>query len=172
MGQANRRGCCILNEHINQLLQHDGRRNTLVSIEIAGNPRSLALVRKILTTCSLSLKLPKDVLNDIKLAVTEACTNVIKHAYQYDYEKRFGLSIELNRRIFLVKVTYVDQGFNPDSIPIPDLNDIKEGGLGVFIIRNIMDDVVYSIDSATGTVCLCMSKFLPNGTPHGGASED
>lgn len=161
-----------MKERIQKLLQHKGCRNTLVSIEIAGNPRSLALVRKILTTCSLSLDLPSLVLNDIKLAVTEACTNVIKHAYQYDHAKRFGLSIELNEHIFVVRVMYMDKEFDPQAIPVPDLGNIKEGGLGVFIIRNIMDDVVYSVDSSTGAVCLSMTKFLPNGQLSGGASED
>ena len=170
--RLNHLGGTVVKKKISKLLNHAGSRNTLVSIEIAGNPNSLALVRKILATCSLSLQFSSVFINDIKLAVTEACTNVIKHAYHHDHAKRFSLSIEVNEQIFVVKVTYFDSNFNPQEIPTPDLNAINEGGLGVFIMRNIMDDVVYSVDLSTGTVCLCMAKILGPATSNGGERED
>lgn len=133
---------------------------TLVDLEISGNPRSLALVRKILCTCSDSLAVPAKVINDVKLAVTEACTNIIKHAFNYDASKKFGLNIEVNKQFFLIKVIYEDCNFDPEAISEPDLNNIREGGLGVFIMRNIMDDVVYSVEEGTGFVTLRMLKMI------------
>ena len=50
--------------------------------------------------------------------------------------------------------------FEPDKIPVPDLKKMNEGGLGVFIIKNIMDYVKYTTDEESGNVSLKMVKML------------
>jgi anti-sigma regulatory factor (Ser/Thr protein kinase) len=55
---------------------------------------------------------------------------------------------------------------------MPDFKEIKEGGLGVFIIRNIMDHVDYQTDQQTGKVKLLMVKILNQQTSNGGQGED
>jgi serine/threonine-protein kinase RsbW len=115
------------------------------------------------------MSLSASVLNDIKLATTEACTNVIKHAYKFNESMSFDLDIKTSKEIFVVEVYYEDPGFVPEKIPVPDLKEIKEGGLGVFIIRNIMDHVDYQIDKH-GKVKLLMVKMLSQ--DNGGQSEN
>jgi len=145
---------------IERLIASAPDKTTLVDLELSGNPRCLALVRRLLEASAHSMLLDSVLLNDIKLAVTEACTNVIKHAFKYDPSKRFGLNIQISPTLYLIRVIYEDTEFKPDAIPLPDLNNIRVGGLGVYIIRNIMDDVVYSTDTPTGTVTLRMVKLL------------
>jgi len=143
-------------------------KTTLVDLELSGNPRCLALVRRLLEASAHSLPLGQTLLNDIKIAVTEACTNVIKHAFKYDASRRFGVSLRISPARYQINVVYEDAGFDPAAIPLPDLNNVREGGLGVYIIRNIMDDVVYSTDPPTGTVTLSMVKLLKTTSATGG----
>lgn len=145
---------------LERLISSEPDKTTMVDLELSGNPRCLALIRRLLEASSHSTPLDAELLNDIKLAVTEACTNVIKHAFKYDPCKKFGITIQISPSLYLIRVVYEDSEFSPDTIPVPDLNDHKGGGLGVYIMRNIMDDVVYSKDAPTGTVTLRMIKLL------------
>lgn len=145
---------------IEQLISCSPDKTTMVDLELSGNPRCLALVRRLLEASAHSMMLDAELLNDIKLAVTEACTNVIKHAFKYDPGRKFGITIQISPILYLIRVVYEDSEFKPDTIPLPDLDDHKGEGLGVYIMRNIMDDVVYSKDPPTGTVTLRMVKLL------------
>lgn len=140
-------------------------------MQINGSPEALALIRRVIAACVQHLNLGAAILNDIKLATTEACTNVIKHAYKFDETLSFELEIRTSEELFIVEVYYDDPEFIPDEIPVPNLKEIKEGGLGVFIIRNIMDMVDYETNPDSGRVRLQMVKKL-NFPNYGGSSED
>ena len=133
---------------------------TYVTMHLQGSSETLALIRRVIAACVQHLELGAAVLNDIKLATTEACTNVIKHAYKFDEKMTFDLEITSSDEVFMVEVYYHDPHFTPAEIPVPNLEEIKEGGLGVFIIRNIMDYVDYITDSESGLVRLQMVKIL------------
>lgn len=87
-------------------------------------------------------------INDIRLAVDEACTNIIKHAYQFDDSKHFA--IEMNFQDQNVTVLIIDQGagFDPTRYHKPELKDQikkkKRGGMGIYLIKSLMDEVTYS----------------------------
>ncbi|NLI75931.1 MAG: ATP-binding protein [Candidatus Riflebacteria bacterium] len=156
---------------IAQLMQEPRPRSTRLDLEIAGTSRSLSLVRRLLDTCTRHQRLQPQVLNDVKLAVAEACTNVIRHAFQFDPTRRFGLNIQVSDRYFLVQLQYEDARFDPGTIPQPDLNNLREGGLGVYIMRHIMDVVEYATDPPTRTVTLRMMKRI-SPDDAGGQSEN
>ncbi len=145
---------------------------TLVDLEVSGNPKCLALIRRVIMVCATPSDFSSSFLNDIKLAVTEACTNVIKHAFKYDQSKRFGIAIKMTATSIEIRIIYRDENFNPLEIPVPDLGQIKEGGLGVFIMRNIMDDVSYSVDEETKTISLLLTKTDSHSRDSGGNSEN
>lgn len=92
----------------------------------------------------------KDV-NNIGLAMSEACANVIKHAYgeQPGNPIKLRLAIDTSRLILSI----CDQGekYDPDSYTPPDLSKPQDGGYGVFLIRNLMDEVHYDSSSERGT---------------------
>jgi serine/threonine-protein kinase RsbW len=105
-----------------------------------------------------------DEIEDIKIAVSEACTNVVNHAYK-DGEKgqvRIGCNIFDDR----IEITVVDQGrsFDVESIsknlgPVDgkSVDQLNEGGLGLFLIDTLMDKV--EISSEAGVVVM-MTKYL------------
>jgi serine/threonine-protein kinase RsbW len=157
---------------IKNLLERMPANSTHLKMQVQGSSETLSLIRRVISSCVQHLKLSAAVLNDIKLATTEACTNVIKHAYKFDDSMSFDLEIKTSHEIFVIEVFYDDPEFVPANIPMPDFKEIKEGGLGVFIIRNIMDHVDYQTDQQTGKVKLLMVKILNQQTSNGGQGED
>jgi serine/threonine-protein kinase RsbW len=149
-----------LKDHIEKLIQEPATKFVVIDVSLCGNPRQLSLIRRIVQASIAPLQVPLAYLNDIKLAVTEACTNVIKHAFKYDQTKKFDVVIKASQKLLYITITYEDIGFNPNSIPLPDFTKVQEGGFGVFIIRKVMDDVLYSVDPANGHVVLHMAKLL------------
>lgn len=90
----------------------------------------------------------KDVYN-IQLATDEAASNIIEHAYEKIHDGVLELSCGM--RDDLITIVLVDHGesFDPSEIPLPDLKaDLsarKIGGLGIFLMRKLMDDVHYEV---------------------------
>jgi len=86
-------------------------------------------------------------------AVDEASTNIVKHAYG-GTGGFYQISCEL--RVTDIVITIRDHGnkFNPDSVPLPEvssrLEDRKVGGLGIYMIRKMMDCVDYSFSEREG----------------------
>lgn len=84
----------------------------------------------------------------IVLAVDEACTNIIKHAYKYSPDGTINISIKSNDTKFVVAITDNGLHFNPNSVPEPDIREYykqkKIGGLGMFLMKKLMDEVKYS----------------------------
>ncbi|MDG7041719.1 MAG: ATP-binding protein [Nitrososphaerota archaeon] len=89
----------------------------------------------------------------VQLAVDEASTNIIKYAYG-EKEGPLKLVMELNGDELIITLINWGKPFDPASIPPPDLNatleDRKIGGLGMYLIRKLMDEVSHSFDPVKG----------------------
>ena len=102
----------------------------------------------------------KDVYN-IQLATDEAASNIIEHAYEKIADGILELSCGV--REDLITIVLIDHGesFDPSEIPLPDLkadlSDRKIGGLGIFLMRKLMDDVHYEVKPGKGNI-LTMTK--------------
>jgi len=100
-----------------------------------------------------------DEANAVVLAIDEACTNVIKHAYNRDYSKSMVLSFELCPDRIEFRLRDFGIKCEPSQIKGRDLDDVRPGGLGVHIIQEVMDEVTYDTRHEVGTE-LKMTKFL------------
>jgi serine/threonine-protein kinase RsbW len=89
----------------------------------------------------------EDVANII-LAVDEACTNIIKHAYQYATDKVIEVSLHPVKQKFEIRIYDNGRPFDPSTIRQPDLKEHighrKRGGLGVYLMKKLMDKVEYN----------------------------
>ena len=85
---------------------------------------------------------------NIVLAVDEACTNIIKHAYQYATDKEIEVAIQYNKNSFEIRIFDSGKSFDPSTIRQPNLTDHighrKRGGLGVYLMKKLMDKVEYN----------------------------
>ncbi len=102
---------------------------------------------------------PSDV-DGIELAFNEAFTNVSRHAYK-GYDIKGPISIQFIVHPDRFEMCLEDQGiaFDPARVKTPDLETPSEGGLGVWFIKQFMDQAVYS--SSNGRNVLLMIKLFP-----------
>ena len=115
-----------------------------IRLTIPAKPEYITLGRLALTGIARlgAEPLSQETLGDLKLALTEACTNSVRHAYA-DGAGSVEILYELHRDRLVVEVVDEGEGFVPPT-PV-DLDDgdaaLAEGGLGIAIIRALVDDV-------------------------------
>jgi serine/threonine-protein kinase RsbW len=102
----------------------------------------------------------KDVYN-IQLATDEAASNIIEHAYENRPNGILELSCGMRGDTIIIILIDHGESFDPSEIPLPDLkadlSDRKIGGLGIFLMRKLMDDVHYEPKADKSNV-LTMTK--------------
>ena len=90
----------------------------------------------------------------VQMAVDEACTNAIEHAYEGRQDGEVRICCYLESRDFVVRISDRGRPFDPSSVPSPDicapLQDRQVGGLGLFLMRKLMDSVEFRFDAVQG----------------------
>ena len=103
-------------------------------------------------------------ISEVQLAVDEACTNIIKHAYS-EWKDIITITLEMGEEDLIVTITDRGKPFEPSSIPPPDLeSDVGErriGGLGIYFMRKLMDEVSYSFDAEEGNKLTMRKHLMP-----------
>jgi len=113
----------------------------IVRLTIPARAEYIFLVRLALSGLSQTRELPDETLGDLKLAVTEACSNSVRHAYRGRREGSVELVYELHPDRLVVEVSDDGEGFTiSESNPEPDA-PLTEGGLGIAIIRELSDEL-------------------------------
>jgi serine/threonine-protein kinase RsbW len=111
----------------------------IVRLTIPAKPEYITLSRLALAGLGRVRPLAEDTLADLKLALTEACSNSVRHAYGDD-GGHVAISFELRDDRLIVEVADDGTGFVP--LPADEVDgELTEGGLGIAIIRSIADDV-------------------------------
>ena len=119
-----------------------------VRLRIPAKPEYIALGRLALTGLAQARGLDSDTIGDLKLALTEAVSNSVRHAYDSPGEGQVEIRYELRSDRITVEVVDDGDGFDPDEAPSFDGDELSEGGLGIAIIRTVADDV--EIESRPG----------------------
>lgn len=78
------------------------------------------------------------------LAVNEIASNVMRHAYRGDRSQRIRISAVASKDRFVLELAHTGEPFDPGSTPTPAFDGSRDGGFGVFIIDNSVDEIVYS----------------------------
>lgn len=128
----------------------------------AAELESLKVFRDFVTECCSKFNVSDDIILDLKLAVDEACTNIITHGYQGMDPGSVILSLRIEPERILVQIIDFGHAFEPAEAPKPDveaaLADRDMGGLGLFLIYQTMDNIDYQ-SSVEGNT-LIFTKFL------------
>jgi serine/threonine-protein kinase RsbW len=114
-----------------------------IRLTIPAKPEFITLGRLALTGIARMRAEPisQEVLGDLKLALTEACTNSVKHAYQEGGEGTVDILYELEPDRLAVEVGDAGGGFEPEASGEGNGDELSEGGLGIAIIRALADEV-------------------------------
>ena len=127
-------------------------------MKIPAKPEYIALARLALSGLAQVRPVEPETLADLKLALTEACSNSVRHAYQEGRTGTVDVRYELDGSRSAVEV--VDEGSGFDfSTTDGELGELDEGGLGLAIIRALTDEL--AIDSQERGSRLRFAKNLP-----------
>ena len=111
-----------------------------VRLTIPAKAEYITLGRLALTGLARLRPLSDELLADLKLAITEATSNSVRHAYP-DTDGSVEISYQLQADRLVIVVTDEGRGFDPaDEAEVDDLENLTEGGLGIAIIRTIADE--------------------------------
>jgi serine/threonine-protein kinase RsbW len=112
-----------------------------VRLTIPAKPEYITLSRLALSGLARVRPLAEETLADLKLALTEACSNSVRHAYD-EKGGHVSISFELRDDRLIVEVVDDGAGFEPAAAGVDgDTAELSEGGLGIAIIRSIADEV-------------------------------
>jgi serine/threonine-protein kinase RsbW len=83
---------------------------------------------------------------NVQLAIQEACTNIVEHAYDGQSDRRFSVTLTLDdaSNHLIVELEDTGQPFDKSHIEPPDLDTAQEGGYGLFLMYTLLDEVVYA----------------------------
>jgi serine/threonine-protein kinase RsbW len=111
-----------------------------VRLIIPAKAEYITLCRLALTGLSRLRPFPAEVLADLKLAITEAASNSVRHAYPDDRRGFVDVSFELHGDHLAIEVADNGSGFDPEAEAGDEADALSEGGLGIAIIRAIADE--------------------------------
>lgn len=114
---------------------------------VQSRTENLAVVRDFIHKAALIAGVSPEKVGDIMLAVDEACTNIMKHAYKSFPDGEIEIQVLNSRSKFTIVITDYGCSFEPKKIPAPDLQKYYQqhrvGGLGMYLMKNLMDEVDY-----------------------------
>ena len=112
----------------------------VVALTIPARAEFIALCRLALAGLARTRALAPEVVADLKLALTEACSNSVRHAYAEGREGVVEIRYELGEDRIRVEVSDDGLGFDPVLVERSP-EEIDEGGLGIAIIRAVTDEL-------------------------------
>ncbi|UCF28864.1 MAG: ATP-binding protein [Chloroflexota bacterium] len=128
----------------------------MVTETFPGRFESLAVIRKFVFQAASDAGFDEKDIYAVELAVDEACANIIEHAY--GGEDVGEIECTCNDLIDGLEIIIKDDGepFDPSTVVPPDfsveLEDVKPRGAGLFLIRNMMDDVDFVFSKKDGNI--------------------
>jgi anti-sigma regulatory factor (Ser/Thr protein kinase) len=123
-----------------------------VTLIVPSHPKYLYVIRSAVYPVLLDAGFPRRDARNIILALDEACSNIIKYAYEGDTTKFIRLRVAADERRLLIELT--DSGKKPDISKIAPrkLDEVRPGGLGTHFMASIFDSVSYDTSAEAETV--------------------
>jgi serine/threonine-protein kinase RsbW len=123
------------------------RNNLEVDIKVPNQTKYLSLIGRIGEDIAKELDKycgdRETLAYHINLVLTEAMVNAIKYANAEDPDKTVHILINITDMELVIKVFDNGQGFDINTIPPPDFDQLEDRGRGIFLIRSLMDKVSY-----------------------------
>ncbi len=134
----------------------------LFLLDITSDMSNLARVADFVAEAAQKVKLTQRQSDDVQMAVDEAVTNVMEHAYAGESDGRISIKMRVDDQELFVEIRDQGKEFNAKKVKKPNikgpLSERSIGGLGIFFMKKLMDKVEFTRDQ-TGNVTR-MSKKL------------
>ena len=133
--------------------------NDTVTVRVRSHPQYLSLIRDVTVRFCGIYGLSEEVTADLRLAVDEACANVIKHAYRGDTSQRIVVKYAATARDLRITIEDTGEKARPELMQGRNLDDIRPGGLGLHFIKRVFDTVVYDPKRKNGNRLLLIKHL-------------
>jgi anti-sigma regulatory factor (Ser/Thr protein kinase) len=97
-------------------------------------------------------------IEDIKLAVNEACTNILAHAYKWRQDGVLILRLSIQPERLMIRIRDFGAKAPPESFKSRDLDNLAPSGVGIFLMKELMDEVHYDHSHAVGTELILVKE--------------
>ena len=136
--------------------------NDYVKLDFPAKAEYVVLGRLALSGLLRSRGYSEDAVADLKLALTEACSNSVRHAYDHD-EGQVHLHFTVHRDRVTIEIRDEGGGFHEDDVDCPECQTmpelkLRDGGMGISIIRAVVDEFRLDRPDAGGTI-LTLTKL-------------
>lgn len=132
-----------------------------IRITVPGKPEYVGTVRLAVSHIANHAGFDIEAVEDIKVAVSEACTNAVCHG-DTDRGCPYDVICALKEDRLVITVEDNAGGFNVDEYRMPGSDEIKESGFGIFVINAMMDEVDLDSEVGKGT-SITMVKYRQAG---------
>ncbi len=133
------------------------------NLRIPSQTENLEVIRDFVSGVAQKVGFDADEIHKIELAVDEACTNVIEHAYKDRKNQDIDIAVKIDYQKLTVVVTDHGDTFQPHDVKLPDMKkylaELRVGGLGIYLMKTLMDEVNYKIEPGVKNE-VHMSKYL------------
>ncbi len=123
------------------------RRRTIVK-RVPARLESIRPLMKTFGEFASEVSLGDQAIYQCQLAIDEACTNIIEHAYNHDSAGEIEVIFKMAGDGCTISLTDFGEPYDPTHIPRPekgrDLEDAQPGGLGLYLMHTLMDEVRYT----------------------------
>jgi serine/threonine-protein kinase RsbW len=128
-------------------LKADKKKSKENKLIVTSRTENLSRIREFITANAEEAGMAKEAIGEIILAVDEACTNIIKHAYKSYPDGEITINVACSGNKFTIMIMDQGRSFEPDEVNKPDLQEYyrqrRVGGLGMYLMKRLMDDVKY-----------------------------
>jgi len=130
----------------------------LLKLCVPGKPEYVGTIRMAIAHVAANVGFDIEAIDDIKVAVSEACTNIICHSHNHS-DFSYDVIVEREDRSLTITVTDRGVGFETDEYVEPVPGETRGSGMGIFIVRALMDEVDIQSEVGVGTN-IRMTKYL------------
>lgn len=117
-----------------------------INIQIPSLSDNIRIIESFIDNAKEKFQLNDDIYGNIMISVTESVNNAIKHGNKNDTSKNVSISLLLNESQLKFRVEDEGSGFDYHNLPDPTApeNIEKPGGRGIFLMKHLADEVVFS----------------------------
>ena len=131
----------------------------IIKITVPSDPKYLSLIRDMTARMGALSGIEGTVIDTLKLAIDEACANVIKHTYKGDTGNNISIQYRITEETFEAVIEDGGEKVSPELLKGRDLDDVRPGGLGIHFIRRAFDVAAYDEKKKKGNR-LRLIKYL------------
>lgn len=131
--------------------------NEKINVKLPCNPEYVSVARLTASLVASKMGFNVEEIEDIKVAVGEGCNNAILHGKGSD--NNFQIEFSVLKDKLSITIQDYGNGFDLDNYSEPNINELPEGGLGIFIIHSLMDNVDIKTEVGNGSV-IVMEKSI------------